>query len=129
MLATGGSMPMPVAVMGAISLIFWSLIIVVTIKYVCFVLRAHNRGEGGSLALAALAHRSPDLPRWLKSLISGAAVLGLSLFFGEALLTPAITVLAAVEGLRVEEPALEPLMSSTASGVTGTSSLRFGSLR
>ncbi len=109
-LATGGAMPMPVAVMGAISLIFWSLIIVVTIKYICFVLRAHNRGEGGSLALAALAHRSPDLPRWIKSLISGAAVLGLSLFFGEALLTPAITVLAAVEGLRVEEPALEPLI-------------------
>jgi KUP system potassium uptake protein len=109
-LATGGAMPMPVAVMGAISLIFWALIIVVTIKYICFVLRAHNRGEGGSLALAALAHRSPDLPRWIKSLISGAAVLGLSLFFGEALLTPAITVLAAVEGLRVEEPALEPLI-------------------
>ena len=109
-LATGGTMPMPVAVMGAISLIFWSLMIVVTGKYICFVLRAHNRGEGGSLALAALAHRSPDLPRWLKTLISGAAVLGLSLFFGEALLTPAITVLAAVEGLRVEEPALEPLI-------------------
>jgi KUP system potassium uptake protein len=109
-LATGGTMPMPVAVMGAISLIFWSLMIVVTGKYVCFVLRAHNRGEGGSLALAALAHRSPDLPRWLKTLISGSAVLGLSLFFGEALLTPAITVLAAVEGLRVEEPALEALI-------------------
>jgi KUP system potassium uptake protein len=109
-LATGGAMPMPVAVMGAISLIFWSLIIVVTVKYICFVLRAHNRGEGGSLALAALAHRSPDLPRWMKTLISSAAVLGLSLFFGEALLTPAITVLAAVEGLRFEEPALEPLI-------------------
>ena len=109
-LATGGAMPMPIAVMGAISLIFWALIIVVTVKYICFVLNAHNRGEGGSLALAALAHRSPELPRWLKTLISGAAVLGLSLFFGEALLTPAISVLAAVEGLRVEEPALEPLI-------------------
>jgi len=109
-LATGGTMPMPIAVMGAISLIFWSLLIVVTGKYICFVLQAHNRGEGGSLALAALAHRSPDLPRWLKTLISGSAVLGLSLFFGEALLTPATTVLSAVEGLRVEEPALEPLI-------------------
>jgi KUP system potassium uptake protein len=109
-LATGGTMPMPVAVMGAISLIFWSLLIVVTGKYICLVLRAHNRGEGGSLALAALAHRSPDLPRWIKATISTAAVIGLSLFFGEALLTPAITVLAAVEGLRVEEPALEPLI-------------------
>src|SRR5262245_11194989 len=109
-LATGGSMPMPVAVMGATSLIIWSLLIVVTGKYVCFVLHAHNRGEGGSLALAALAHRSPDLPRLLKTLISGAAVLALSLFFGEALLTPAITVLSAVDGLRVEEPALEPLV-------------------
>ncbi|MGH6692791.1 MAG: KUP/HAK/KT family potassium transporter, partial [Gammaproteobacteria bacterium] len=56
-LATGGTMPMPVAVMGAISLIFWSLLIVVTGKYICLVLNAHNRGEGGSLALAALAHR------------------------------------------------------------------------
>ena len=109
-LATGGAMPMEAAVMGAISLIFWSLMIVVTGKYICFVLHAHNRGEGGSLALAALAHRSPDLPRWLKTMISGAAVLGLSLFFGEALLTPAISVLSAVDGLRVEEPALEPLI-------------------
>jgi KUP system potassium uptake protein len=109
-LATGGEMPMDAAVMGAISLIFWSLIIVVTIKYCVFVLRADNNGEGGSLALAALAHRSPGLSRFLKSVISVCAVLGISLFFGEALLTPAISVLSAVEGLRVEEPALEPLV-------------------
>ena len=57
-LATGGQMPMHDAVMGAISLIFWSLIIIVTIKYIVFILRADNKGEGGVLALASLAHRS-----------------------------------------------------------------------
>ncbi len=62
-LATGGEMPMHFAVLGAISLILWSLIIVVTVKYIGFVLRADNKGEGGVLALAALAHRSPGLLR------------------------------------------------------------------
>src|SRR5262245_12472959 len=69
MLATG-SLPVNVAVFGVISLILWSLIIIVTIKYVVFILRADNKGEGGVLALAALAHRSSGLPRWLKSSIS-----------------------------------------------------------
>ena len=98
-------MPMTMAVMGAISLIFWSLIIVVTVKYVIFVLRADNKGEGGVLALAALAHRVHGLPRWMKAAISSAAVVGLALFFGDGMLTPAISVLSAVEGLKVEEPA------------------------
>src|SRR6195256_7013349 len=59
-LATGG-LPMRIAVMGAISLILWSLIIIVTIKYVVFILRADNKGEGGVIALASLAHRCPGL--------------------------------------------------------------------
>ena len=109
-LATGGDMPMRGAVMGAISLILWSLIIVVTIKYVIFVLRADNKGEGGVLALAALAHRSPGISRGLKSTIGFAAVLGLALFFGDGMLTPAISVLSAVEGLKVEQPAFGPLV-------------------
>jgi KUP system potassium uptake protein len=109
-LATGGGMPMPIAVMGAISLIFWSLMIIVTIKYVVFILRADNKGEGGVLALAALAHRSPRLPRWIKAAISSAAVVGLALFFGDGMLTPAISVLSAVEGLNIENPAFGPLI-------------------
>jgi len=100
----------PEAIVGVISLIFWALTIIVTIKYVCFVLRAHNKGEGGIVALAALAHRAVGLKRWAKTAVGVAGVLGLSLFFGEALLTPSISVLSAVEGLRVEEPNLEPLI-------------------
>jgi len=109
-LATGGEMPMRVAILGAISLILWSLIIIVTIKYIVFILRADNKGEGGVLALAALAHRSPGLPRWLKSSISVLAVIGLALFFGDGMITPAISVLSAIEGLQVEEPALKAVV-------------------
>jgi KUP system potassium uptake protein len=109
-LATGGGMPTRFAVMGAISLILWSLIIVVTIKYVIFVLRADNKGEGGVLALASLAHRSTGLSRRMKTVIGFAAVVGLALFFGDGMLTPAISVLSAVEGLKVEQPAFGALV-------------------
>ena len=109
-LATGGDMPMRIAVLGAISLIFWSLVIVVTVKYVVFVLRADNKGEGGVLALAAMAHRSTGLSRKTKTFIGFAAVLGLALFFGDGMLTPAISVLSAVEGLKLENPALGALV-------------------
>jgi KUP system potassium uptake protein len=109
-LATGGQMPMRDAVLGAISLIFWSLIIIVTIKYIVFILRADNKGEGGVIALASLAHRSPGLSRRMKTMIGFAGVLGLALFFGDGMLTPAISVLSAVEGLRIEEPAFAPLV-------------------
>lgn len=108
--AAGGMTPAPEAVVGVISLIFWALTIIVTVKYVCFVLRADNKGEGGIVALAALAHRAVGLKRWAKTAVGVAGVIGLSLFFGEALLTPAISVLSAVEGLRVEEPGLAPLI-------------------
>jgi KUP system potassium uptake protein len=105
-LATGADLPVPVAVMGAISTIFWALIIVVTGKYITLMMRASNKGEGGVLALAALAHRSPNLPRGIKTLITTLAGIGLGLFYGEAMLTPAISVLSAVDGLRLENPAL-----------------------
>src|SRR3954469_7820999 len=68
-LATGGGTPMRDAVLGAISLILWSLIIIVTIKYVIFILRADNKGEGGIIALASLAHRTPGLSRRTKTVI------------------------------------------------------------
>ncbi|MGQ0741823.1 MAG: potassium transporter Kup [Alphaproteobacteria bacterium] len=112
-LAAGGETPNEIAVLGSLSLIFWSLVIVVTIKYVSLVLRADNRGEGGVLAITSLAHRAPGLSRRMKSIIAFVAVLGLALFFGDGLLTPAISVLAAVEGLKVEEPSLAPLVLPT----------------
>jgi KUP system potassium uptake protein len=109
-LATGGQMPMRGAVFGAISLIFWSLTIIVTIKYIVFILRADNKGEGGVIALASLAHRSPGLSRRMKTMIGFAGVLGLALFFGDGMLTPAISVLSAVEGLKIENAAFGPLV-------------------
>jgi len=98
------------AVMGSLSLIFWALVLVVTVKYVTVIMRADNNGEGGTLALAALAHRSPGLSRRLKSTIGVGAIIGLALFYGDGMLTPAITVLSAVEGLEVESKAFAPLV-------------------
>ena len=99
-LAAGGDRPAPFAVYGALSLIFWALMIVVTIKYVGFIMRADNNGEGGVMALAALAHRAP-VSRPAKTAIGVAALLGLALFYGDGMLTPAISVLSALEGIGV----------------------------
>jgi KUP system potassium uptake protein len=93
-------------ILGLLSLIFWSLNIVVTVKYVTFVLRADNRGEGGILALTALAERALTSPR-AKSVAIIIGMVGASLFFGDGIITPAISVLSAVEGLKVVSPALE----------------------
>jgi len=98
------------AVMGALSLIFWSLIIVVTLKYVVLIMRADNNGEGGVLALSALAQRSANLSARMKAVIGVAAVLGLALFYGDGMLTPAISVLSAVEGLGAESHAFNQLI-------------------
>ena len=92
------------------SLIFWSLLIVVTLKYVVLIMQADNDGEGGILALSALAHRTPGLSRRAKLAMTTIAILGLALFFGDGMLTPAISVLSAVEGLSVESPAFAPLV-------------------
>ena len=91
-------------VFGVLSLIFWTMTIVVTIKYVLIILRADNRGEGGSLALLALITRSVKL-RWSGGLIM-LGVLATALFYGDAIITPAISVLSAVEGLTVVEQGL-----------------------
>jgi KUP system potassium uptake protein len=102
LVAVGGQAASQAAVMGAVSLIFWALVVVVTIKYVGFIMRADNNGEGGVMALAALAHRSP-LSRAAKTAIGVAALMGLALFYGDGMLTPAISVLSAVEGLGVSD--------------------------
>src|SRR5690348_6292599 len=108
--AAGGHVSTTIAAMGAASLIFWALIIVVTIKYVTLIMRADNDGEGGSLALAALAHRSPGISRRLMSTIGIAALVGLALFYGDSMLTPAISVLSAVEGLGVASQSFQPFV-------------------
>jgi KUP system potassium uptake protein len=93
-------------ILGLLSLIFWALILTVTVKYVTFVLRADNKGEGGILALMALAqrHARSERGRWVVALIG---IAGASLFFGDGIITPAISVLSAVEGLKVVSPAFE----------------------
>ncbi len=109
-IAAGGALPGSAAVLGALSLIFWSLLIVVTVKYVVFIMRADNNGEGGVMALAALAHRSSGLGRGLKTAIALVSLAGLALFYGDGMLTPAISVLSAVEGLGVESESLKELI-------------------
>jgi KUP system potassium uptake protein len=104
-LAAGGALPGVIAVMGVLSLIFWALIFVVTVKYVIFIMRADNNGEGGVLALATLAHRVTGLSRRVKTSIGIVALLGLALFYGDGMLTPAISVLSALEGLGAESHA------------------------
>ncbi|HLM69717.1 MAG TPA: KUP/HAK/KT family potassium transporter, partial [Longimicrobium sp.] len=96
-------------VLGVLSLIFWSLIIVISIKYLSFVMRADNRGEGGMIALTALVAPAnkmrPGSRRWILVL---AGLFGASLLYGDSMITPAISVLSAVEGLKVATPLLEP---------------------
>jgi len=93
-------------VLGILSLIVWSLVLVVTIKYVLLVMRADNRGEGGILALMALAQRVVDNAR-LKATLALVGIVGAGLFFGDGVITPAISVLSAVEGLEISTPALK----------------------
>ncbi len=92
-------------VLGVLSLVFWSLVVVVSLKYVVFIMRADNRGEGGIMALTALALRKVNpagkLPWWLAVL----GMFGAALFYGDGAITPAISVLSAVEGLAVATPA------------------------
>ena len=109
-IAAGGALPAAPAVLGALSLIFWSLLIVVTVKYVFFIMRADNNGEGGVMALAALAHRSSGLGRRLKTGIALVSLAGLALFYGDGMLTPAISVLSAVEGVGIESESLKQLI-------------------
>jgi KUP system potassium uptake protein len=108
-LAAGGNSPQPFAVYGVLSLIFWALIVVVTLKYVGFIMRADNNGEGGVMALAALAHRAP-VSRRTKTAIGIAALLGLALFYGDGMLTPAISVLSALEGISVGNTSFAPFV-------------------
>jgi KUP system potassium uptake protein len=104
MQATGSAQQTAPMVLGILSLMFWSLLIVVTLKYIVLMLRADNDGEGGILALFALVQRRIEAAMGWGSYIVALAVLGAALFYCDALITPAISVLSAVEGLEVLSP-------------------------
>jgi KUP system potassium uptake protein len=110
--AAHGLTPNVANVYGILCLVFWSLILVVAIKYLVFILRADNRGEGGVLAMLALLlqkqHRTEDRRRRTILIILG--LFGTALLFGDGVITPAISVLGAVEGLEIITPALEPFV-------------------
>lgn len=105
---TNGLALNPANVVGVVSLILWSLMIVVSLKYVTLIMRANNHGEGGIMALLALAASSvANRPRLRQGLLI-AGVFGAALFYGDGVITPAISVLSAVEGLEVAAPQLKP---------------------
>ena len=108
-----GNHPIPVSeanVYGSLSLFFWALVIIVSIKYVIFILRADNRGEGGIMALIARAlHDVKGKPRQARAVMV-VGILGAAMFYGDGMVTPAISVLSAVEGLEVGAPALHPFV-------------------
>src|SRR5580658_9716405 len=95
------------AVLGVLSLIFWSLVISVTLKYLTIIMRADNDGEGGILALFALAQRRLIIGSTWAKVAVGLALAGTAFFFCDALITPAISVLSAVEGLEIFDPAFK----------------------
>lgn len=108
--AFGGQHALPLSeanVFGVLSLIFWAVMLIVSVKYVTFVLRFDNKGEGGVLALLALASQLFRKNRRLSQVATVIAVFAASLFYGDAVITPAISVLSAVEGISVATPALE----------------------
>ncbi len=105
------------SVYGVLSLITWSLIIVVTLKYITVIMRADNRGEGGVLALTALALRVPRAGTKLHWWIMAAGLLGAALFYGDGVITPAISVLSAVEGLKVATPFFDPFVIPLTLGI------------
>ncbi|MEY3882277.1 MAG: potassium transport protein Kup, partial [Pseudomonadota bacterium] len=93
-------------ILGVLSLIFWSLTLVVTTKYAVFIMRADNKGEGGIIALMTLAlSGSKDKPKRMRFIVT-IGLLGASLFYGDSIITPAISVLSAVEGLQIIAPSL-----------------------
>jgi KUP system potassium uptake protein len=103
-------------IFGVLSLIFWSLMLIVTAKYVAVAMRADNRGEGGSFALLSLISRNLAGKKWTAALVT-LGVLATCLFYGDAMITPAISVLSAVEGLKVVEPGLQSLIIPISVGI------------
>ena len=105
--ATGGQITPHVA-LGVLSLVFWTLIVTVSIKYCLFVLRADNRGEGGILALMSLIGANGFTPGF--RLLTGMGLLGAALIYGDGVITPAISVLSALEGVNVVTDTFRPFV-------------------
>jgi KUP system potassium uptake protein len=108
-----GNHPIPLTpenVLGILSLILWSLLIIVSVKYVIFIMRADNRGEGGIMALIALALHDAKGNPGRERMIMLIGILGAGMFYGDGVVTPAISVLSAVEGLEVATPAFKPFI-------------------
>jgi KUP system potassium uptake protein len=113
--------PHPLAVdrlhiFGVLSLIFWTLMLIVTLKYVSVAMRADNKGEGGSFALLSLIARNLERKKWTPTLVI-LGVLATCLFYGDAMITPAISVLSAVEGLEIVQAGLQPLVIPISIGI------------
>jgi KUP system potassium uptake protein len=111
LLSLGGPEAHAEGLFGILSLMFWALILVVTVKYVCFIMRADNHGEGGIFALLALVperFRKSAEPTGKATALAILAVIGAALLYGDGVITPAISVLSAIEGLTVASPRLEP---------------------
>ena len=107
-----GLQPTPENIIGILSLIFWTLILVICVKYMVFVMRADNKGEGGILSLMALAVRSQHVKditrrRWIMTILG---LFGAALLYGDGVITPAISVLSAMEGLTIVAPSFEPFI-------------------
>jgi KUP system potassium uptake protein len=100
----------PANILGVLSLVFWALMLVISLKYVAYVLRADNNGEGGILALTALATGGSQLDERARRVGLVLGLFGASLLFGDGIITPAISVLSAVEGLSIAQPAFTPLV-------------------
>ncbi|WP_082476088.1 KUP/HAK/KT family potassium transporter [Methylobacterium sp. Leaf99] len=104
--ASAGAPPTPIAVTGAVSLILWALILIVSIKYAVLILRADNRGEGGIVAMLALLGARHAKPGSWQAVLLVVGLVGAALLYGDGAITPAISVLSAVEGLKVDAPGL-----------------------
>ncbi len=118
--AFSGAHGLPVTelnVLGVVSLITWTLVLVVAVKYVSFIMRADNKGEGGIMAMMALAKRATNESPRLRRLVLLAGVLGAALFYGDGVITPSITVLSAMEGLEVAAPQLHAYIVPLTVGV------------
>jgi hypothetical protein len=104
--ASGHAALEPGAVLGVLSLMLWALILVVSLKYAILILRADNRGEGGIMAMLALLHSRDAPPSGWRALILVLGLIGAALLYGDGAITPAISVLSAVEGLKLDAPQL-----------------------
>src|SRR4030088_2896174 len=108
--ATGHSPPTPADVMGIVSLVFWALMVMVSLKYVVFVLRADNDGEGGILALLSLVASDRIVNGSRVPILVLLGIIGTALLFGDGVITPAISVLSAMEGLKLVTPSFGPFI-------------------